>query len=105
MLNTEPFTRIYTATQDFYGCFPLLDLQNLINQSHLNLCCGQSAGTVFCKLYTIVKLFKYFLDTNALNGMNRIVAAMDTYAEIIRLDPSNLVSDTPYNELIFKNQV
>ena len=46
-----------------------------------------------------------FLDFNACNALERIAAALDTYAEMLRLDPTNLVSDTPYNDLIFRTQV
>ena len=46
-----------------------------------------------------------FLDLNANNGLNRISSSLDTYAELLRLDPVNLVNDGPFNELIFKYQV
>ena len=45
------------------------------------------------------------LDHNTCNALERIFAALDTYAEMLRLDPTNLVSDTPYNDLIFRTQV
>ena len=46
-----------------------------------------------------------FLDLNANNGLNRISSSLDTYAELLRLDPVNLVNDGLFNELIFKYQV
>ena len=44
-------------------------------------------------------------DFNTCNALDRIFAALDTYAEMLRLDPTNLLSDTPYNDLIFRTQV
>ena len=48
--RNQCFTRIFTATQEFYVAFPILTLQALINQIELEICCGQAPGTVFCKL-------------------------------------------------------
>ena len=47
--RNQCFTRIFTATQEFYVAFPILTLQALINQIELEICCGQAPGTVFCK--------------------------------------------------------
>ena len=102
--RNQCFTRIFTATQEFYVAFPILTLQALINQIEIEICSGQAPGTVFCKLKVYFQLF-LFIDLHANNGLNQIAAALDTYAEMLRLDPTNLVSDTPYNELIFKYQV
>jgi len=46
-----------------------------------------------------------FKDFNVNIALTQIAASMDTYAEMLRLDPFNLVSDSPYNDLIFRTQV
>ena len=53
----------------------------------------------------LIKIINFRLDHNTCNALERIFAALDTYAEMLRLDPTNLVSDTPYNDLIFRTQV
>jgi len=55
-------------------------------------------------VFSISKI-TYIQDFNTCNALERIFAALDTYAEMLRLDPTNLVSDTPYNDLIFRTQV
>ena len=51
MISANPFTRIFTATQDFHDSFPIDTIKRLIDGAQIQLCSGQSAGPVFCKLY------------------------------------------------------
>ena len=56
--RNECFSKIFTAAQEFSLVFPIVTLQTLITQVQSELCCGQSAGTVFCKSY----ITDYFYD-------------------------------------------
>ena len=52
MISADPFTRIFTATQDFHDSFPIETIKRLIDGAQIQLCSGQSAGSVFCKYCT-----------------------------------------------------
>ena len=49
MISANPFTRIFTATQDFHDSFPIETIKRLIDGAQIQICSGQSAGSVFCK--------------------------------------------------------
>ena len=56
MISANPFTRIFTATQDFHDSFPIETIKRLIDGAQIQLCSGQSAGPVFCKYCFVFQL-------------------------------------------------
>ena len=51
MISANPFTRIFTATQDFHDSFPIDTIKRLIDGAQIQICSGQSSGSVFCKFF------------------------------------------------------
>ena len=47
----------------------------------------------------------FYLDEESSRCLKRMSDAVDTWAEYIRVDPSDLVLDEPYNNVIFQQTV
>ena len=99
----DAFTRIFTATEDYFVTIPLRQITR--NIQRVRVCSGNSASYIFGKLYLLISYLNFFIDRETKNALKRISDAIDTWAEYIRVDPSDLVLDEPYNSLIFQPSV
>ena len=96
------FTRIFTASEDFFVSVPIRQI--IRNIQRVKLCGGQSAVYIFGKVSPISKI-QFFIDDETSKCLKRMSDAIDTWAEYIRVDPSDLVLDEPYNNVIFQQTV
>ena len=96
----DAFTRIFTATEDYFVTIPLRQITR--NIQRVRVCSGNSASYIFGMFYIFDQLLKCFIDQETKAALKRISDAVDTWAEYIRVDPSDLVLDEPYNSLIFQ---
>ena len=96
------FTRIFTATEDFFVTVPIRQLTRHIQR--VQLCGGQSAGYVFGSYYSLTSS-NFFIDQETSKCLKRMSDAIDTWAEYIRVDSSDLILDEPYNDIIFQATV
>ena len=97
------FTRIFTATEDFFVTIPIRQIVRHIQR--IQLCSGQSASYIFGKFILFRFITLFFVDQETSRCLKRISDAVDTWAEYIRVDPSDLILDEPYNNVIFQQTV
>ena len=96
------FTRIFTASEDFFVSVPIRQI--IRNIQRVQLCGGQSAVYIFGE-FSKISEFYFFIDDETSKCLKRMSDAIDTWAEYIRVDPSDLVLDEPYNNVIFQQTV
>ena len=96
------FTRIFTASEDFFVTVPIRQI--IRNIQRVQLCGGQSAVYIFGEFFLSSKL-NFFIDDETSKCLKRMSDAIDTWAEYIRVDPSDLVLEEPYNNVIFQQTV
>ena len=96
------FTRIFTASEEFFVTIPIRQIVR--NIQRVQLCGGQSAVYIFGEFFPNFKL-SFSIDDETSKCLKRMSDAIDTWAEYIRVDPSDLVLDEPYNNVIFQQTV
>ena len=94
--------RVYTASENFFHRLPtrqiLKDIQSYI------LCNGHSVESFFGKNFSLTCCY-LFLEDESQSALQNISDAIDSWMEFVRVDPTDLVDDQPFNSIIFSHSV
>lgn len=91
--------KVYTATEYFFHNLPIRQILRELQTS--SLCNGQSAKSFFGELLSTLVHFQIFLEDESQQALQNISDAMDCWMEFLRVDPTDLIDDEPYNKIIF----
>ena len=95
--------KVFMATECFFYNLPIREIQKELQNS--SLCSGKSVQEFFGKCYLFGKEIKYSKENESQVALQDISDAMDCWMEFIRIDPTDLIDDQPFNKIIFTSTV